>query len=42
MRFENSALQSVRIDSRKLNDLRCGGESAHDPNGGNRQASQFC
>jgi hypothetical protein len=32
MRFENSALEGGRIDSPNLDNLRCAGETAYDPN----------
>jgi hypothetical protein len=42
MRFENSALKGVRLDSRNLDNLLCCRDAAHDPNRGSRHASQFC
>jgi hypothetical protein len=42
MRFENSALESIRIGSLDLNDLRGSRETAYDPNCRSRYTGQPC
>src|ERR1035438_5355762 len=42
MRFENSAMQMLRIDAIQLNDLGRTSEAAHDSNRGSGDSGQSC